>query len=119
MPETIKPSTKITLPGKASLIVRCLKCGDKYDVEDVTVTFDAVIDEDTGVFVQYDVEFSSEYGATVYIADLLCLPKYCSVFGRLPSGAMFAFPWLTPGKHDHWHSKADSRGDHYAMRGSW
>lgn len=117
MAETTKPSTKVTLPGKADLIVRCLKCGDKHDVEDVTVTFDAVIDEDTGEFVQFDVEFSED-GVTVYIADLLCVPKHCSVFGRLPSGAMFAFPWLTPGKHDNWHSKPDKRGDHYAMRGS-
>jgi hypothetical protein len=115
---TERPSTA-TLPGSASLIVKCLKCRQTYDVQEVSVTMTAVLDEDSGEFVQYDVNFTHFGGDDpVYIQDMLCLPKHCSVFGRLTSGTMFAFAWLVPGrKGDRWHSKPDNRGKHYAMRG--
>jgi hypothetical protein len=112
----------VALPGTATLtatlIVKCLKCGNKYDIgKPVRVTMESVLDADTGEFVQYNVRFTHLDGEDpVYIGDLLCLPKHCSVFGRLSNGSVFAFPWLVAGKHDVWHSRPDKTNHHYAMR---
>lgn len=105
----------------ATLTIKCLKCKSCYDQRNVAVHIDAIIDEDAMdedafVFVQYDVTFTKD-GAPVYIEDLLCLPKRCSVFGRLPNGAMFAFPCLTAGPRGSvWHSRPDSKGSHFAIK---
>lgn len=105
--------------SNATLIVKCFKCKNTYDVDErVVVTMESVVDPDTGVFIQYDVEFHyPDGGDPVYIQDLLCLPKHCSVFGRLPDGRVFAFPWLVKAKTgDGWHSRPDKNGQHYATR---
>jgi hypothetical protein len=100
-----------------TLTVKCLKCKDSYEFEGLTITADLVVDPDTGEFVQYDVEFAHVDESPVYLQDQLCLPNHCSVFGRLPNGHVFAFPWLVPDRRsDTWHSKPDKRGDHFAMK---
>lgn len=111
------PLTSAVLPGAATLTVKCLKCKDTYEVEDAVVSFELVLDPDTDQFVQYDVTFTYA-GEPLWIQDLLCLPNYCSVFGRLPNGSVFAFPWLVCGSGwgEVWHSRPDSKGVHYAMR---
>ena len=108
----------VRLPGTAKLTVKCLRCGQtSYEIPDALVTLEPVTDPDTHEFVQYDVTLVGVLGDSLYIEDLLCLPKQCSVFGRLSTGSMFAFPWLTKGRRGNvWHSRPDSKGDHYAMR---
>jgi hypothetical protein len=100
----------------ADLTVKCFACGNTYNMLNVVVAMVSVYD-DTGVFVQYDVQFTYEIGGIAYLGDLLCgSPKRCSVFGRMPGGQMFAFPFLSAGRNDIWHSRPDSNGDHYAQR---
>jgi hypothetical protein len=101
----------VTIP----LIVKCLKCKNSYE-EEAVVTVTAIHDPDTGTFIQLDVTFADVSGNPVYLQDLLCLPNRCSVFGRLPDGTGFAYPFLVLGKNNVWHSRPDNAGHHYAER---
>lgn len=100
-----------------TLVVKCLRCKKTYGVDDVhLVRYEVVTDPDTGDFVHYEVQFLFGDGEPVYLQDLLCLPKHCSVFGRTER-SMFAFPCLAPmGRVDKWVSSPGRDGLHVGVR---
>jgi hypothetical protein len=111
----------------ADLVVKCLGCKNTYEVHDVTVLIEPVLDPDEHTFLHYEVKFGYEGfdGGEVdaFIQDLLCMRvnntsgRRCSVFGRLPNGSVFAFPMLTKVKPDRlWVSSPDAAGTHYGAK---
>ena len=85
-------------------------------VAELRVTLDPVYDPDDDIFIQYDVTFSDGMGGHIYIEDLLCVYKRCSVFGKCDDGRMFAFAYLSLGRQTStWHSKAGRDGMHFAI----